>query len=344
MQHRHPTFSVIIPTYNRCALVTRAADSALGNAPTTTVEVIIVDDASTDHTIKTLHEKYDRDIRVWLLHSQTNEGPSSARNRGLNEATGDFIIFLDSDDVLLPSALAYAQIAFTQVRHMQFLALEGSMTSIDGSLSKKGIVQSDNPGWHGEGFHADAFAKRTIAPPAEIESPPAVLKFGDWFPAILFGDLFFLSGLVIRRQAALAAGPFNVRYRYMEDWGFCARLCLTGPGGYLGFIGFHREIGRADQLCRLGTPCRNAAMHHRVLDALKATDRVGRTASNRQWQRARGMANYQLGRSLLERNHVHLARAYLFRALRDAYKPFKCLVWIAGGTSIMALSRDRFSH
>lgn len=93
--------SAIIPTFNRRDYVTRAVDSVL--AQTVPVdEIIVVDDGSTDGTIQTIRSRYGS--RVAVLR-QENAGASAARNRGLREARGEWIAFLDSDDVWSPTKI-----------------------------------------------------------------------------------------------------------------------------------------------------------------------------------------------------------------------------------------------
>ena len=94
-----PRVSVVIPTYNRGASIGRAIDSAL--AQSVPVEIIVVDDGSTDDTAERLRRYGDR-IRVI---TQTNQGVAPARNRGVAEARGEFVAFLDSDDEWLPHKL-----------------------------------------------------------------------------------------------------------------------------------------------------------------------------------------------------------------------------------------------
>jgi glycosyltransferase involved in cell wall biosynthesis len=339
MSPRPPTFSVIIPTHNRCALVERAIGSVLAGESASDVQMIVVDDASTDDTMRVLGEKYRGDTRVTLLRSELNEGPSGARNRGVAAATGDFVVFLDSDDVLLPDTLALAQAAFQQVPEMQFLTFEGDATSIERHTLKQRIVRDVNPGWRAEGFDAKRFQRRVVNSSDGVDAPPQIVEFGDFFPAVVFGDLFWLSGLVIRRQAALDAGPFDTRYRNLEDWDFTARLCMTGAGGYLDHVGFHRETGRPDQLSNAGNLWLRAVMHHHILANLRATGRMESEASQRLLRRAQAAADYCLGHRLLERHHDHFGRAYLSRSLRHAYKPVKSLVWLIGGQQLARVPR-----
>jgi glycosyltransferase involved in cell wall biosynthesis len=90
--------SAIIPTFNRLAYIPRAIDSLL--AQTVPVdEVIIVDDGSTDGTAEMIEARYGSRVRVVR---QQNTGVSGARRRGIQEARGEWIAFLDSDDQWMP--------------------------------------------------------------------------------------------------------------------------------------------------------------------------------------------------------------------------------------------------
>jgi glycosyltransferase involved in cell wall biosynthesis len=101
-----PRVSVIIPTHNRKAFVQEAVDSVLAQTYED-FELIVVDDGSTDGTGKVL-KRYEN--RLLYLY-QANQGVSAARNNGLALAQGEFIAFLDSDDLWLPKKLAI-QVAF----------------------------------------------------------------------------------------------------------------------------------------------------------------------------------------------------------------------------------------
>jgi glycosyltransferase involved in cell wall biosynthesis len=96
-------FSIIIPTYNRAHLISRAIDSVV-NQTYKNWELIIVDDGSTDNT-KELVENYSRkDNRVRYVY-QENAERSAARNKGIENAKGEYVCFLDSDDYYLPNHL-----------------------------------------------------------------------------------------------------------------------------------------------------------------------------------------------------------------------------------------------
>src|SRR6185295_14020211 len=94
--------SVVIPTWNRAHLVCDAINSALNQRPGN-VEVIVVDDASSDDTAEVLTRNYGDAIR--LLRLPKRSGAGAARNAGVALARGEFVAFLDSDDVWLPGKL-----------------------------------------------------------------------------------------------------------------------------------------------------------------------------------------------------------------------------------------------
>lgn len=95
--------SVVIPTYNRATMVTEAVDSALGQTYGD-VEVVVVDDASTDGTVSTLENKYGTSIRV--IRRDSNGGVSLSVNTGVRASRGRWIRLLGSDDIMAPSALS----------------------------------------------------------------------------------------------------------------------------------------------------------------------------------------------------------------------------------------------
>lgn len=96
-----PFFSTIIPCYNRAGLIRQTLDSVFAQE-FTDQEVVVVDDGSTDDTLAVL-ATYGERIKVLR---QTNQGPGSARNRGIREAVGEYVVFLDSDDLWFPWTLS----------------------------------------------------------------------------------------------------------------------------------------------------------------------------------------------------------------------------------------------
>ena len=161
--------SVVVPVFNRARMVGTAIDSALRAADGLPVEVIVVDDASTDDTWASLQAIGDSRVRA--LRLERNGGQSAARNHGLDIARGRYVKFLDSDDVLLPDHLA-AEVA----------ALEGGAD----------IVMS---GWCEE----EADGSRTY-----FEPPPAFESVVD---DVLAGRAVPTSAALYRRRAGWRWDP-----------------------------------------------------------------------------------------------------------------------------------------
>ena len=96
--------SVVIPAYNAAGVLSQCVSSVLAQEGVE-VEVVIVDDGSADDTLAVATGLAEADPRVRVV-SKPNGGVSSARNAGLDAATGEVVVFVDADDALVPGALA----------------------------------------------------------------------------------------------------------------------------------------------------------------------------------------------------------------------------------------------
>lgn len=107
----YPSISVIIPTFNRAGTIARAIDSALSQT-VSVLEILVVDDGSLDDTAGVVRGYADPRIR-WI-RLPVNQGAQAARIRGIQEARGEFLAFLDSDDQWFPDALQLRLDSFRQ--------------------------------------------------------------------------------------------------------------------------------------------------------------------------------------------------------------------------------------
>lgn len=329
MQVQHPCLlSVVIPTHNRRSLVLRAVQSVLDQrraGKPVSLEVIVVDDASTDDTAHALSQQYHDDARVTVLYT-TRRHACGARNAGFAAAHGDYVCFLDSDDYWLPGTLANLLEVFARHPRLAFASVDGSTLATPQCGATPWIVASGSPGWSHAGFPRAALASERFM--LAEESVSATLLHGDFFPAIINGDLFYLSGLLMRRDSARAAGPFNERFRFYNDWEFFARLCLQGDGAYLAVDGFRRDSGRPDQISRNRPATAMARRHLFIVRSVSRQARARRYAA--QLERALHDACYRMARALAAGGRVRWARRYLLRSLRARYKMGRCLAVLAG--------------
>jgi glycosyltransferase involved in cell wall biosynthesis len=191
-----PLVSVIIPAYNAAELIEKTLNSVLDQTYYH-IEVLVIDDGSTDDTAAVVRSVAQRDSRVILLH-QCNSGVAAARNLGIRQAKGEFIAPIDADDLWYPDNL--------QRQVTCFLSSSASLGvvyswSID-------IDASDRP--IGE-FHA-----------ATIE--------GDVYSTLLCHNFLGNASCTMIRKSCLAAvGGYNSEFRLQqaqgcEDWDLYLRL------------------------------------------------------------------------------------------------------------------------
>ncbi len=192
-----PAVSIVVPVFNGGALLRETVHSALGQS-FGDFELILVDDGSTDHCVDAVRSL---DSRIVSL-VQDNRGPSAAAQTGLQQARGEFIAFLDQDDLWDPGKLA-AQVK--TMRSRPTLALTFCAT-----------------GYVGAGGEP-------LPLPARVWDGP--LGFEQLMRDFVIGNT---SSVMVRRSAAIEAGGFDPRFHYMYDLDLFLRIALLGGGELAG--------------------------------------------------------------------------------------------------------------
>jgi hypothetical protein len=187
-----PEITVVIPTHNRWALLQLTLAGVLAQEDVE-LEVLVVDDGSSDGTHARLAEHPDDRLRV--LRHDTPKGVSRARNSGLAEARGEWVAFLDDDDIWAPRKLR-AQLDAAAER--------------DADVSFAAAVVVD-PTYRVIDVHR--------APPAD-SMPEAILRRQE-----IPGGC---SNLIARTELARDAGGFDPDLRMLADWDMWIRLLLRG--------------------------------------------------------------------------------------------------------------------
>ncbi|MBB3188414.1 glycosyltransferase [Microbacter margulisiae] len=141
---KHMFFSVIIPIYNVAPYLRQCLDSVLLQS-FTDYEILCINDGSTDESGTILEEYAGKHTHIKLI-SQTNQGLSAARNRGIRAAHGDYILFLDSDDWLESNAL---QTLYRQAGNEDMIGFNGRRYFEDGKqeIPDPGITEFNIEGW-----------------------------------------------------------------------------------------------------------------------------------------------------------------------------------------------------
>ncbi|PIQ84097.1 MAG: hypothetical protein COV75_04030 [Candidatus Omnitrophica bacterium CG11_big_fil_rev_8_21_14_0_20_63_9] len=193
--HHAPLVSVIIPTFNRAAMLREALESALRQT-VKNIEVIVIDDGSTDDTFQVAQAAGDK-VRYFL---QPNQGVAAARNRGIREARGRYVAFLDSDDLWLPNKLE-RQIDYFRA-HREVGLLYTRMWSYD------------------------------VADPEKRQLEPKTVA--KTFDALLNGPNTVTSSTVmVRRECFDLVGVFNPLLRASEDHELWLRIARRFPIAFL---------------------------------------------------------------------------------------------------------------
>lgn len=202
--------SVIVPVYNRAKLVTRAIDSVLKQSRPP-LEIIVVDDGSTDETPDVLRQ-YGSKIKIIR---QAHRGVSAARNRGIRSARGQWIALLDSDDEWLPKKLAMAE-EFHHA-HPEYL-----------------IFQSEEI-WIRKGKRVNPKKKHR--------------KYGGWiFKQSLPLCIVSPSAVIFHRSLLEQVGLFDESFPVCEDYDLWLRVAKKFPVGLDERAGIIKYGGHEDQL------------------------------------------------------------------------------------------------
>lgn len=192
-----PAIAVIMPVYNRAAMVRRAIDSVL-DQDFADFELIVVDDGSTDQTCEVVTAVPDP--RVTLLRAEKNQGSNAARNRGIKAARAELIAFLDSDDVYLPNKLGFIVHRFRQNPDLDVL-LDSFTKEYPAGHDRK-VAQRQNPN---------------------------INTTADFVRALFNRQLWkATSAISIRRETALRAGMFDETLKRRQDFDFLIRAAAVG--------------------------------------------------------------------------------------------------------------------
>ncbi len=189
-----PLVSVVIPSYNCAAYLPEALDSVLAQSYAN-FEILVIDDGSTDQTAKLLQAYCDQHRNITAIRQQ-NQGVALARNHGIQQAKGEWVAFLDADDMLLPDKLA-AQLAVATA-HPTAGIIHSGWQRVD----SQGNFQLNVEPWY-------------WVPNLTLES------WLRWKPVLP-------SAMLFRRQWLLKAGGFDPRFPPAEDTDLVLRLALMG--------------------------------------------------------------------------------------------------------------------
>lgn len=194
--------SVVIPSYNHATYIAEAINSVLAQSEKD-LELIIIDDGSTDNSLEVLSDFTDRRMRII---GQANQGAHAAINRGLREASGEYLAILNSDDVYHPRRLE--KILAVIQADLQVGLAASYIQIIDAQGQSLGIKH---------GYHD--------CEPWLLQHPERSFRAGKDLHAALLTENYLAttSNYVFRRYWYEQVGDFRP-LRYAHDWDFALRL------------------------------------------------------------------------------------------------------------------------
>jgi glycosyltransferase involved in cell wall biosynthesis len=204
--------SVIIPTYNRGAILEEALESVMRQTYDN-YEVIVVDDGSKDHT-KEMLDDYLTEKKIKYLY-QSNQGVSAARNRGIEEATGEVISFLDSDDLWKEKKLE------TEIKYFS------RNPGVDAIFSDLEKTDGKN--------YFPSFMRETMAFSNYIidKQEFQIIDKRILYSCLLQEIPIKIPALSVKREVFSRNKPFDSKYKSGEDWELLLRLSKTEQFGYI---------------------------------------------------------------------------------------------------------------
>ncbi|HSC74751.1 MAG TPA: glycosyltransferase [Pseudomonadales bacterium] len=208
MSSDSPLVSIIVPAYNYAGFVAEAIHSALQQSHRN-IEVIVVDDGSTDDTAAIVRGLTEKDTRILYVH-QKNRGLSAARNTGIQHSTGEFIVLLDADDTLHPQKIQ------AHLEHFR------QMPAMDISYGRSRYFLSGKPQATFASFELD----NQDWMPCVSGSASTVL------PALIVNNIMPVCSAMLRRSVVTRVGDFDTTLKSLEDWDYWLRAaagqCVFG--------------------------------------------------------------------------------------------------------------------
>ena len=340
--------SVIIPTYNRARKVARAVRSVLAQTHGD-VDVIVVDDGSTDETRTLVCDTFGGDARVRYVR-QDNRGVSAARNHGIRLVKGDFAALLDSDDVWLPWKLELQTACLGAFSDAGMVWSDMTAVGTDGAV----IAERYLARFYGNYrlfSKADLFDRSMplaeVAPGLVDRAGGARAYAGEIYAPMALGNLVHTSTVLLRRERLAASGFFDERVPSGEDHAFHLATCRAGRVAFADVPTILYEVGAPDAL---SGPSHDVSMASQFLATLtraleRDKSRIEGRIPGRVIAEVLGETHLWVGETLLHAGSPREARRHFWRSLRaDPRRPRAAALYAAALLPTGARERLRTAY
>lgn len=211
-----PRISVIIPAFNAEMFIADAINSVLAQRYSSETEIIVIDDGSSDNTKAVVSDMATHYHQITLLLNDRKKGPSGARNSGLLKATGDYVAFLDADDLWCPNHLE---------KGVDFLERHNNIDVV--------FYNFEIHEYETKMQICDWFSERSFSQTLNIDKLDDEYYFicDDMFAALLDESFMHLQSMIIRSRATRGV-LFNEDINRSEDRDFSVRLYLDSQARF----------------------------------------------------------------------------------------------------------------
>jgi GT2 family glycosyltransferase len=328
--------SVVIPTYNRAYCVAATVDSVLAQTHAA-IEIILVDDGSTDGTQELILSRYEGPMSKGKLRyaRQDNAGAAASRNHALRLARGDFIAFLDSDDIWEPWKIELQLDVLEQFPDAGLVYTDMIALCPDGKIQYASMLREvfDVYRWFptNDSLFDQSMSLDKISPQWGERFPGKKIYSGDIFSPMLMGCLFLPSSTLMRRALVERIGGFRQDMPIAEDYEFMIRACRETRVAYADVSSTWYQRGRPDQITRPGLHCEMMEMLVKTISKILREDRARVNLTKKMLRARQRELHRDFGECLLDRGRNVEAAKQLSTSL--CYQPFE-----ARAIGLLALS------
>ena len=221
--------SVAIPSYNSAHFITETLESIFAQTYSS-IEIIVVDDGSSDGTAEALKPYMDRIV----YHRQPNGGLAAARNAALRLSRGEFIAWCDADDLCEPDRIAIQAAYLCHNEQVvavgsNFSAFETGKGIFDPSHAASYYSELAENGFAGLFPNVEDFDGRGVAWLEQPLSPSRRVYWGNVWKRLLLGNFMHPPTMMIRTSACARTGWLAEDVKTNEDWEYITRLSRLGP-------------------------------------------------------------------------------------------------------------------
>jgi glycosyltransferase involved in cell wall biosynthesis len=268
-----PVVSVVFAAYNAQHTLAAAVESALAQTYPY-MEVVVVDDGSTDGTADVIRRFGNRVRAAW----QPNAGLANARNLGCRLARGELLALMDADDLCSPERIAWQVQVFRRFPETILCGSDFSAFAEGGEVSSSfGTEYYSALSEASGGLAAKYKVRETLAINSTWSTTPVEDEFvevfaGAVYPELAFGNFVHPPTVMLRRDALFDVGLFDESIRYNSDWECFVRLSRVGSFAHIGRSLLAYRLSAAQMSSSVGNKGRGAADLVRTFDKVCLAD------------------------------------------------------------------------